>query len=100
VKLSEGFVTGALGLWWPELRDGGSGWTGRVNQTAVHLKTNCGATDEFGYEAVENVASAYAFHATIPHLLGLDHGRLSFYHNGIDRCLTDMHGHVIKESLA
>ena len=42
----------------------------------------------------------YDLHATILHLLGLDHERLSFYHNGIERRLTDVHGHVIDEVLA
>jgi hypothetical protein len=55
-----------------------------------------GATDEFGYQAVEKVATIYDFHATILHLLGLDHERLTFYHNGIERRLTDVHGHVIR----
>jgi hypothetical protein len=59
-----------------------------------------GATDEFGYKAVEQVATVYDFHATIMHLLGLDHERLSFYHNGIERRLTDVHGHVLSEILA
>ena len=59
-----------------------------------------GATDDFGYQAVENVSTLYDFHATILHLLGLDHERLSFYHNGIERRLTDVHGHVIHEMLA
>ena len=40
------------------------------------------------------------FHATILHLLGLDHKRLSFYHNGFERRLTDVHGHVIQDVLA
>jgi hypothetical protein len=58
-----------------------------------------GATDEFGYKAVEKVATIYDLHATILHLLGLDHERLSFYHNGIERRLTDVHGHVIRDVL-
>jgi hypothetical protein len=58
-----------------------------------------GATDDFGYKAVENVATIYDLHATLLHLLGLDHERLSFYHNGIERRLTDVHGHVIQEVL-
>ena len=56
-----------------------------------------GATDEFGFKAHENVATVHDFHATILHLLGLDHRRLTFYHNGIDRRLTDVHGNVIRE---
>ncbi|MEO8353831.1 MAG: DUF1501 domain-containing protein [Chthoniobacteraceae bacterium] len=59
-----------------------------------------GATDEFGYQAVENVATIYDLHATILHLLGLNHERLSFYHDGIERRLTDVHGKVIREVLA
>jgi hypothetical protein len=59
-----------------------------------------GATDEFGHVAVEDVATVYDFWATVLHLLGLDHEKLSFYHNGIRRRLTDVHGHVIKPILA
>jgi len=59
-----------------------------------------GATDEFGYKAVENVANVHDFHATIMEILGLNHERLSFYHNGIERRLTDVHGHVIKDIIA
>jgi hypothetical protein len=59
-----------------------------------------GATDEFGYKAVENVATIYDLHATLLHLLGIDHERLSFYHNGIERRLTDVHGHVLKDILS
>jgi hypothetical protein len=59
-----------------------------------------GGTDEFGYQAVEKVATIYDLHATVLHLLGLDHERLSFYHNGIERRLTDVHGHVITDVLA
>jgi len=58
-----------------------------------------GATDEFGYKAVENVATIFDLHATILHLLGLDHERLTFYHNGAERRLTDVHGEVMTEIL-
>jgi len=54
-----------------------------------------GATDELGHKAVEEVSTIYDLHATILHLLGLDHERLSYYHNGIERRLTDVHGKVI-----
>ena len=54
-----------------------------------------GATDDFGYKAVGQKATIYDLHATILHLLGLDHERLSFYHNGTERRLTDVHGEVI-----
>jgi hypothetical protein len=59
-----------------------------------------GATDPFGYRAVEKVATIYDLHATILHLLGLGHERLSFYHNGTERRLTDVHGRVIEGVLA
>jgi Protein of unknown function (DUF1501) len=59
-----------------------------------------GATDEFGYQAADRVATIYDLHATILHILGLDHERLSYYNNGIERRLTDVHGHVIKDVLA
>jgi hypothetical protein len=59
-----------------------------------------GATDEFGYQAVQDVCTIYDLHATILHLLGLNHERLTYYHNGIDRRLTDVHGQVIRAVLA
>lgn len=59
-----------------------------------------GATDEFGYQAVENPSSVYELHATILHLLGLDHQRLSYFHNGAEQRLTFVHGRVIQEVLA
>ena len=59
-----------------------------------------GKSDEFGFQTVENKTSVYDFNATILHLLGLDHERLSFYNNGLERRLTNVHGHVIKEVLA
>lgn len=59
-----------------------------------------GSTDELGSQAVENPAYCYDLHATALHLLGLDHEKLSFYHNGIQRRLTDVHGHVIRKLIA
>jgi hypothetical protein len=59
-----------------------------------------GATDEIGWKAVEKPVHWYDFHATVLHLLGMDHERLSFYHNGIERRLTNVHGHVINDILA
>ena len=77
-----------------------SGFTAWMAGAGVKKGFTYGATDEFGYKAVENVATVYDFHATILHLLGLDHRRLSFYHNGIERRLTDVHGHVIHDVLS
>jgi hypothetical protein len=59
-----------------------------------------GATDDWSYKAVEKPTYCYDVHATMLHLMGFDHTRLSFRHNGIDRRLTDVHGHVIKDVLA
>lgn len=59
-----------------------------------------GACDELGQRAVEDVHPLYDFNATILHLLGLDHERLTFLHNGFERRLTNVEGHVIKEVLA
>jgi arylsulfatase A-like enzyme len=59
-----------------------------------------GASDDVGYQPAEHPVTVYDFHATILHLLGLDHTRLTFYHNGIQRRLTDVHGRVIEEILA
>src|SRR5437764_8657515 len=58
-----------------------------------------GDSDEWSYKAVRNTAYCYDLHATILHLLGIDHEKLTFRHNGIDRRLTDVHGHVIKDIL-
>ncbi|MFM7322277.1 MAG: DUF1501 domain-containing protein [Armatimonadota bacterium] len=59
-----------------------------------------GKTDEIGYEPVENPVSVYDFHATVLHLLGIDHKRLTYYHNGIGRRLTDVRGEVVRGILA
>jgi hypothetical protein len=59
-----------------------------------------GSTDEIGWKAAEHVVNWYDFHATVLHLLGLDHERLTFYHNGIQRRLTNVHGEVLHEILA
>lgn len=59
-----------------------------------------GATDEFGYRAVQDIVTVHDFHATILQLLGLDHERLTYYHNGLERRLTDVEGKVVGEILA
>ena len=56
--------------------------------------------EQAGYKTAENPIEIYDFNATIMHLMGLDHERLSFYHNGLERRLTNVHGHVIKDILA
>jgi hypothetical protein len=59
-----------------------------------------GESDEFGFKAIVDKTTVYDFNATILHLMGLDHERLTFYHNGLERRLTNVHGHAIKEVLA
>ena len=59
-----------------------------------------GDSDEWSYKAVENPTYCYDVHATMLHLLGIDHTKLTFRHNGIDRRLTDVHGRVIGELMA
>jgi hypothetical protein len=59
-----------------------------------------GATDDFGRRAAVDITSVYDFYATMLHLLGLDHTKLTYYHNGANRRLTDVHGHILKSILS
>ena len=59
-----------------------------------------GSTDETGWKAVENPVHWHDLHATVLQLLGIDHERLTFYHNGIERRLTNVHGNVVPEIMA
>jgi len=59
-----------------------------------------GATDEFGFAAVENPVHVHDLHATVLHLLGFDHEQLTYRHAGRDFRLTDVHGRVVHELLA
>jgi hypothetical protein len=68
---------------------------GGVRRGYVH-----GATDEFGFKAVEKPVHVHDLHATLLQLLGFDHTRLTFRHAGRDFRLTDVHGRVVKELLA
>ncbi len=76
-----------------------AGFTAFMAGAGVKAGHSFGATDDFGYKAVADVVTVYDFHATILDILGIDHERLSFYHNGVERRLTDVHGHVIKDLL-
>ena len=62
--------------------------------------TAYGATDEFGFAAVENRVHVHDLHATILHLMGLDHTRLTYFHQGRDERLTDVYGRVITDIIA
>jgi hypothetical protein len=59
-----------------------------------------GATDDYGYYAVEDKVHIHDLHATILHLLGLDHRRLTYRYSGRDFRLTDVHGNVVENILA
>ncbi|MCA9245496.1 MAG: DUF1501 domain-containing protein [Planctomycetales bacterium] len=76
------------------------GFTCWLTGAGVKPGVSHGATDELGLKAVEDVHPLYDFNATILHLLGLDHEQLTFRHNGIERRLTNVEGHVIHEILA
>ncbi|MBI1792451.1 MAG: DUF1501 domain-containing protein, partial [Acidobacteria bacterium] len=67
---------------------------GGVKGDIVH-----GSTDEVGMKAVENITAVHDLHATILHLLGLDHKRPTYRFGGRDVSLTDVHGRVIREIL-
>ncbi len=62
--------------------------------------TAFGATDELGWKAVEHPVTWHDFHATVLHLLGINHEKLTYYHNGIQRRLTNVHGEIVKGILA
>jgi hypothetical protein len=59
-----------------------------------------GRTDDFGYKSVDKLVPWPDFHATVLHQLGINHERLTFYHNGIQRRLTNVHGTVLGALLA
>jgi hypothetical protein len=76
------------------------GFTAWLAGGGIRRGVGYGATDELGFKAVESPTYCYDLHATALHLLGIDHTLLTYYHNGIQRRLTDVHGHVIPEILA
>jgi uncharacterized protein (DUF1501 family) len=66
----------------------------------VKAGTAFGQSDEWGWKAQQDATTGYDLHATILHLLGIDHKKLTFRHDGSDRRLTDVHGRVLTEVLA
>jgi hypothetical protein len=76
------------------------GFTLWMMGAGVKAGTQYGSTDAFGRRAEENPTSIWEFYSTVLHLLGLDFEGLSWYHNGLDRRLTDVHGRVIHDVLA
>ena len=73
------------------------GYTSWLAGGGIRGGVSYGATDEWSYKAVDKPVYGYDIHATMLRLLGVDHTRLTFRHNGIDRRLTDVHGRVIAE---
>ena len=59
-----------------------------------------GSTDDVGWKSVDKPVYWHDFHATVLNLLGIDHQRLTYYHNGIERRLTNVHGEVVRDLLA
>ena len=59
-----------------------------------------GSTDDYGWHATENRVHVHDLHATILHLMGIDHERLTYRYSGRDYRLTDVHGRVVREILA
>jgi hypothetical protein len=59
-----------------------------------------GATDEFGWHSVQDKVHVHDLHATILHLMGIDHEQLTYRHSGRDYRLTDVHGRVVHDILA
>ena len=76
------------------------GFTAVLTGAGIRPGVSYGQTDEIGFKAVQDVSSVHDLNATILHLLGLDHTRLTFRHNGVARRLTDVHGHVLQPILA
>jgi hypothetical protein len=59
-----------------------------------------GNTDDWGWKSIDRPVHWHDYHATVLHLLGIDHTRLTYYHNGIARRLTNVHGHVLHDLMA
>ena len=111
LKLS-GLLDETLVLWTTEFgrmpthQDGTSGrdhnpdgFTCWMMGAGIQRGTSYGATDEFGRRAEVNPTTVWDFYATVLHVMGFDHEKLTWYHNGLDRRLTDVHGQVIPDIL-
>ncbi len=109
---SRGLLDDTLILWGGEfgrtpVSEGGSGRDHNHHGFSVWLAgggikggMTYGSTDEFGFAAVENKVHVHDLHATILHLMGIDHENLTYRYSGRDFRLTDVHGHVVNEILA
>jgi hypothetical protein len=109
---SRGLLDDTLVLWGGEfgrtpVSEGGNGRDHNHHGFSVWLAgggikggMTYGSTDEFGFAAVENKVHVHDLHATILHLMGLDHENLTYRYSGRDFRLTDVHGHVVHDILA
>lgn len=89
------FAQGSLG------RDhNGNSFVTWMAGAGVKAGTAYGQSDELGFKAAEGITYCYDLHATILHLMGIDHTKLTFRTSGVDRRLTDVHGHVVSGVLA
>lgn len=77
----------------------GGTFVGWMAGAGVKQGTTYGESDPWSWHAARDVTTTYDFHATVMHLLGIDHERLTVRYNGAARRLTDVHGHVIKDVL-
>ena len=77
-----------------------NGWSMWLAGGGVKGGSSYGATDDYGWYAVENRVHMHDLHATILHLLGLEHERLTYRYAGRDFRLTDVHGQVVRGILA
>lgn len=78
----------------------GGTFVGWLAGAGVKPGVSFGESDPWSWRAVRDVTTTYDFHATLLHLLGIDHERLTVRHNGANRRLTDVHGHVVQAVLA
>jgi hypothetical protein len=78
----------------------GGTFVGWMAGAGVRGGTSYGESDDWSWKTARDVTTTYDFHATVLHLLGIDHEKLAVRHNGANRRLTDVHGHVIKSLLS
>jgi len=78
----------------------GGTFVGWMAGAGVNSGTAHGESDPWSWKAARDVTTNYDFHATVLHLLGIDHEKLTVRHNGANRRLTDVHGHVVQAVLA
>lgn len=78
----------------------GGSFVGWMAGAGVKGGTSYGESDPWAWKAARDVTTNYDFHATVLHLLGIDHEKLTVRHNGANRRLTDVHGHVVRSVLA